>query len=128
MEIVAHRYPTATDAFCEDVARKRFGRECGKSFVKGHDVDRINAAAGNGGHFVAQRADAGKGIFAEEFARMRFKRDDGGSEPSGVRYLSHRAKESLVAEVNAVEISDGDCAGAFVRGAGKAADNLHAGL
>jgi hypothetical protein len=33
-----------------------------------------------------------------------------------------------VAEVNAVEISDGDCAGAFVRGAGKAADNLHAGL
>ena len=59
---------------------------------------------------------------------MRFKRDDGGSEPSGVRFLSHRAKESLVAEVNAVEISDGDCAGAFVRGAGKAADNLHAGL
>ena len=96
--------------------------------MKGHDVDRINAAAGNGGHFVAQRADAGKGIFAEEFARMRFKRDDGGSEPSGVRFLSHRAKESLVAEVNAVEISDGDCAGAFVRGAGKAADNLHAGL
>ena len=30
--------------------------------------------------------------------------------------------------MNAVEISDGDCAGAFVRGAGKAADNLHAGL
>lgn len=59
---------------------------------------------------------------------VRFKRNDCGGQTSSVRFLCYRPKKSLVAEMNAVEIPDGNCAGTFVRGAGKAANDLHAGL
>ena len=67
------------------------------------------------------------GFLPEKLSGVGFECHHGASQPARMRLPGHRGEKRLMAEVYAVEIADDGGAVAFMVGARKAADNLHAG-
>jgi len=96
----------------EEDAEKIFGGEAGELEVEAEDKDGVEAGAVELGEALGKGADLRRGVGrAEDFEGKRVESDGGGDGGGGASVFENAAEDFLVAEVDAVEIADGEGGG-----------------
>jgi len=96
----------------EEDTEKIFGREAGELEVEAEDEDGVEAGAVELSEALREGANLRRGVGgAEDFERKRVESDGGGDGGGGAGVFEDAAEDFLVAEVDAVEIADGESGG-----------------
>ena len=115
-------YAQATD---QDAFDELLGREGGKTLVEMPDIGRLNAFIGDHFELFAQRGEPSRcRVGGEVLARVRLEGDDGRQQIPGLGGVGQSLEQRTVAQVDTIEIADGQH-GSAGRNVGKAAIDKH---
>ena len=129
-EVVADEQVAGVQLFDEQVLDEVGGGYGGEAGVETQHPDGIKAAGvAQQAQFFAQGAEA-EGLFctalsAEKFLRLGLEYDGHGGEAALVGFMAQAFEDVAVAEVDAVEIADGDGGGSGFRRQTAARKNIH---
>ena len=108
-KIVAHQHIARLQGVAEHLLDESLGGQGRKCAVEAEHMQAVDTQQLKGFGFFAQAGQArGRLLGRKEFARMRLETQHAGRQSARARHVLQAGEHGLVAEVQAVEVADGD--------------------